>query len=339
MAVHSLNPLEGGRWAAFVADHPAAGVFHSVAWLEALRRTYGFQPIAFTTTPSGRELADGLLVCRVASWLTGRRLVSVPFADHCDILAAPGARAELLQHVSALREPKYVEIRPRAPQPAPPGFGPSAAFRLHTLDLRPALAELFAGLHASSVQRKIRRAGREAVTCAEGRSRPSLKAFYRLMLLTRRRHGVPPQPFTWFTNLADCFGDRLSVWIAAKDGQPIAGILTLRQGRSLVYKYGSSDARFHPLGAMPLLFWEVIKDARSREIETLDLGRSDLDNPGLITFKDRLGARASDLTYFRSPAGAYRAPGAGSGLSKRIAAMLPDPLFAAVGRLLYPHVG
>ena len=134
-----------------------------------------------------------------------------------------------------------------------------------------------------------------------------LSSFYGLLRLTRRRHGLPPQPLAWFRNLVACLGDGLTIHVASKDGVPIAGILTLSFKKTMVYKYGGSDARHHSLGGMPFLFWRAIQEAKARGIEELDLGRSDLDQPGLIAFKDHLGATRTTLTYYTSPASGARA--------------------------------
>src|SRR6185436_335791 len=120
-----------------------------------------------------------------------------------------------------------------------------------------------------------------------------------LLLLTRRRHHLPPQPVEWFRNLLECMGDRFMICLALKDDRPVAGIVLLRHRDTLVYKYGASDADVHNLGAMPFLFWNAIREAKAAGIRRLDLGRSDSDNAGLITFKDRLGADRSTLAYVR----------------------------------------
>src|SRR5262249_20982544 len=83
---YPLDPLQDPRWADLVEKHPKASVFHTVAWLRALRLTYGYEPVAFTTSSSSDELKNGMVFCRVNSWLTGRRLVSLPFSDHCEPL-------------------------------------------------------------------------------------------------------------------------------------------------------------------------------------------------------------------------------------------------------------
>ena len=345
MAVYTLNPLDDGRWTAFITGHPHASVFHSVGWIQALKRTYHYEPVVYTTTPPDRPLTNGILLCRVDSWLTGRRMVSVPFADHCEPLVESGTdRAELLD---ALRSStghgwNYVELRPRHPDGwIEPGEEPDAVFRLHTLDLRPSLDELVGRFHKSTILRKIRRAEREGIEYEEGRSAPLLDEFFRLMLLTRRRHGVPPQPIEWFANLLDCVREAKLV-VARWRGEPVAAMLTILHGRTLVYKYGGSDSRLHPLGAMPFLFLRAIAEAKPHGAITLDLGRSDLHNQGLIRFKERLGASSTALAYQRISHQNRRRRTVvwrPTRLAGRVVSRLPDWLFVSAGRFFYPHVG
>jgi len=345
LAVYTLNPLEDSRWADFVGGHPCASIFHTPGWLETLRRTYGYEPIVYTTSGPGTPLANGIVFCRINSWLTGVRMVSLPFADHCEPLVEnPEEGKEILRSLKSalLREKlKYIELRPlHGNALTESGMHKGDSFCLHAMDLRPALGELFQKLQKDSIQRKIRRAEREALFYEEGRSDSLLKEFYRLFVMTRRRHRVPPQPIDWFKNLITCFGDRLKIRVARKAGRPIAGILTLRNGSTMVYKYGGSDASAHNLGATPFLFWKAIQDAKENEAQQFDLGRSDCDNTGLITFKDRWGSQRMELTYWR-----LRSQGAADHsqwklkIAGPIFAHMPDRLLTASGRVLYRHVG
>src|ERR1700758_4552655 len=86
MRFFQIDPIQDVRWADLVARHPMASVFHTVGWLKTLRRTYGYEPVGFTTSSPSGALKNGLVFCRVNSWLTGRRLVSLPFSDHCEPL-------------------------------------------------------------------------------------------------------------------------------------------------------------------------------------------------------------------------------------------------------------
>src|SRR2546428_11855614 len=92
---------------------------------------------------------------------------------------------------------KYIEIKPFSlDQPvleAQTKFKRTTDVYFHKLDLRPGLDKLFLSFHKSCVQRKIRRAEREALTYEAGRSVSLLAKFYHLLLMTRRRHLLPPQ--------------------------------------------------------------------------------------------------------------------------------------------------
>jgi hypothetical protein len=346
LTTYEIDPLTDPRWADFLERHPHASVFHSPNWLEALKRTYGYEPVVYTTSPSGVELRNGWAFCCINSWLTGHRLVSLPFSDHCRPLV-PDLRdldclARALRQNQQRRKWKYIEFRSPVAEPVVPGgFEASAAFCLHRLDLHPALGELFQNLHKDSTQRKIRRAEREGLICEEGRSEEFLERFYRLLVLTRRRHHVPAQPRKWFSNLIACLGDRANIRIASRQGQPLAGIFTLRFRDTLVYKYGGSDSRFQNLGGMHLCLWRAIEEAKATGLKEFDLGRSDSDDHGLIVFKNRWGAHCSSITYFRrwlqtphTGAPAWQTP-----LAKQALTHMPDIFLSTAGRLLYRHLG
>jgi len=344
MAIYATDPLRDPRWAEMVERHPRASVFHTPGWLEALRRTYGYEPVVYTTSPPKTDLTDGLVLCRIRSRITGRRLVSLPFSDHCEPLT--DCREDLQTLLNSLESTrsterwKYVELRPRIPR-AIPGMSLAQKYCLHSLDLGPELDKLFRQLHKNSTQRKIRRAERERLTYDEGRSEALVDTFYALLLRTRRRHHLPPHPRVWFSQLAKCLGNNMKIRVASKDGRPIASILTLSWKDVMVYKYGCSDERFHSLGGMHLLLWTAIQEAKLDGCREFDLGRSDCDDLGLITFKDHWGTSRSELTYWRHPAPAV--PTATTALAQRLAkfalARFPDRLLIATGNVFYKHIG
>jgi Acetyltransferase (GNAT) domain len=366
-----IDPVRDPRWADLIARHPQASLFHTPSWLEALHRTYGYRPVALTSAPPGADLVDGIPFCEVKSWISGSRLVSLPFSDHCQpLLQNMEDLAPFTEHLrrdcNRLRW-EYVELRlagqtnfgpqsPNAPvksegqheensavslNDSVSGFAKYDEYNFHKIDLRTDLKTLFNSLHKSCIQRKIHRAEREGLAYEAGRSESNLTKFYRLLLLTRRRHGLPPQPLTWFRNLRDCLGEGLTIRIASQKSQPIAAILTLQYKGTIVYKYGCSDAAFHSLGAMPMLFWKTIQTGKQHGAQELDLGRSDLDNQGLTAFKRHLGASCSELTYFRL--GRDRNHASTSVLPWQIArsvfARMPGRLAQIAGSVLYRHMG
>ena len=102
MTVYQIDPLSNGRWREFISHRPRASVFHTVEWLKAIQLTYGYQPVVLTTSGPDENLKNGVLFCKIQSWMTGRRMVSVPFSDHCEPLVscresfAPGGQSPSL---------------------------------------------------------------------------------------------------------------------------------------------------------------------------------------------------------------------------------------------------
>lgn len=344
--VYAIDPLQDDRWHELIVRHPNASVFHTRGWLRALQVTYGYEPVAFTTSTPSQELKNALLFCVVRSWLTGDRLVSLPFSDHCEPLVEDADQFRALSSfVETLRLKerwKYVEMRSaNSFLEFDDGFRRATSYYLHRLDLRPGLDALHKGFHKDCIRRKISRAERESLTYETGRSPSLLQQLYELLQLTRSRHHVPPQPFEWFQNLVTCMGKDACIRIASKAGQPVAGLLTVSYGNKMVYKYGGSDARFHNLGGIQMLLWQAIKEAKEAGAEELDLGRSDLDNQGLIMFKERWSATSSTLTTWRAPAVTV-SPSFEHikvRLPKEVCARLPASMLTLAGRLLYRHIG
>ncbi|MCL4797891.1 MAG: GNAT family N-acetyltransferase [Bryobacteraceae bacterium] len=350
MPIYEINPLTDVRWGELVERHPAGALFHTSGWLEALWRTYGFESSALTTSAPSEVLENGLVFCRVNSRITGRRLVSLPYSDHCEPLTgAPEQLSLLLDDLSARisrEDLRYVELRPlNAVERSASRLQLTESHVLHSLDLTTGLSALFRGFHKSSTQRKIRRAERCGLKYSAGQSELLLSQFYRLLLLTRRRHGLPPQPRLWFQNLIACFGDALTIRVASFEGRPVASILTIRHKDTLVYKYGCADHRYFPFGGMHYLLWTAIQEAVGEGVRGMDLGRSEAGHQGLITFKDRWGAARQPLRYYRLPYPGRPTREYNRGSLKRgqywagkAISHLPGWILDPLGRLLYRHM-
>jgi Acetyltransferase (GNAT) domain len=346
LSLHVINPLYDSRWNDLVARHPKSSLFHERGWLEALARTYSYTPFVLTSAAAGESLADGIVFCRVSSWITGNRVVSLPFADHCEPLV--GDSGVPLEFTNWLREEcvqqrwKYVELRPRFWNAgSDDDLRCSGSYFQHSLDLTPSLDKIFGRLHKDSIQRRIRRAEREGLVCEVDGSQRLVDEFYRLLLKTRRRHRMIPQPVAWFRNLVELMHDKIRIRVARKGGIPVAALLTLRHRSCVVYKYGCSDERFHYLAGMPFLFWRLIEESKAEGADEIDFGRSDLDNQGLVNFKERFGTSRAALRYFRYfPAGqSETASPWNSPTIRRLFSTLPDILLLSAGRVLYRHIG
>jgi hypothetical protein len=342
---HSFDPLSDRRWDSFVSSEPRSSAFHCKAWLLALNRTYKYQPVAFTTSAPDEALQNVIVFCRVKSWITGKRLVSLPFSDHCEPLVAS------VEQLNSLLAPahkelqggeiKYVDIRPLSLE-FTEGMPDAESYFLHVLDLRPSVEELYKKLHGDSIRRKIQRAEREKLELEIGSSEAILAEFYKLHVITRQRQQLPPHPLAWFRNVLACLGNDAQIRIARKDGVAIAAIFSIAHKQKMIYKYGCSDAHSHNLGGMQFVFWDLIRKAKESGFVELDFGRSECSNTGLVTFKDRWGGQRQLIRYLRFPHRAAAPDGNPSifmDWGKKVFSRCPPSVLRIAGNLLYPHVG
>ena len=208
------------------------------------------RPVYFTERKG--SLAAVIPMMEVSSFLTGKRAVSLPFTDYCEPLVphveVSKVLFEAIVQEGRKRQWKYIELRGGTDFL---GDGPASAwFYRHTLDLTPGDAKLFKGLR-DSTRRNIKKAEKEGVEMRFETTAEALREFYRLNCLTRREHGLPPQPWQFFEHLheeilAKGMG---SVALADYKGNTIAANVYLHANGEAIYKYGASDKAHQNLRA------------------------------------------------------------------------------------------
>lgn len=342
--VRLLDPLTDAElWNAEAARSPSASVFHSAEWAKVLARAYSYRP-AYLAMLGGGERAL-LPVFEVASCLSGRRGVSVPFSDSCNVLCADsaGQAPAVLAMAEIGRRLNWEYLELRGPQLESPSARPVQEFVEHTLSLEstePALLERFHDAH----RRNIRKATRHGVEIDTLETRDAIEQYYRLHCMTRKRLGVPPQPLRFFHLIHQHLIARGMgvVLLARHDNRYIAGGVCLHFGRNAIYKFAASDAACQHLRPNNLVLWEAIRYYLAAGSKTLSLGRTGLSDEGLRRFKSGWGATESALAYRRIP---IRDSSASSprrffqSVGPKILRRMPIPVLRTVGALVYRHLG
>ena len=341
--VRVVDPFGQPEWDEWVSGCAGASVFHRAAWAAVLAETYGFTPCYLVAT-----LRDGwralLPLMETRSWLTARRGVSLPFTDYLPVLPA---RAETFRALfdSALafgraRGWRSLECHGGAEWLA--GVPASLCYYRHVLALEGSVASLFAGC-APSVRRAIRKAQQSGLVVCAGESAELVAAYYALHCLTRRRHGLPPQPFSFFASIQRRLIGRGAgrVFLVRSGGRPVAGAVFLHSGPQAAYKFGASEEAYQPLRPNNLLMWEAIKWYHAQGMASLDFGRTSLAHDGLRRFKLGWGATETRTGYvkFDLARGVFRTEtDRVSGWHTAVFRRMPVSVLQWVGRVLYRHL-
>lgn len=333
-----IDPIADPAWLAFVESSPGATIFHHPAWLELLRRQYGYEMQAICVE-GANGIEAGIPIARISSPLTGRRLVALPFSDACPPLAADAGSLEGLS--AALAEESAgsgLRLTVRAPVS---GAAVCDRFVTHLLPLSGDPAEVESSF-AKSQARATRKAGREGLEGERRTDSVALDDFYRLHLGTRRRLGVPTQPRRFIRRFGELFEKGLGfVWLVRDEGRPIAAAVFLTHGGTVIYKYGASDLAGLKKRPNNLLFLEAIRWSCEAGFDVLDFGRTEIENEGLRTFKRSFGATEVDLVYSHF-GGSETEPESGSMADRVLGTTIrrsPPFVGRIIGEALYKHYG
>ena len=323
--------------------HREATIFHSTAWARVLVDTYGHRPCYVQMSLNGNLLAL-VPMMEVQSVLTRSRGICLPFSDYCTPLTFSSFGHELvtqkLQQIARERRWSYFELRSHSIVPDNvPAF---ESYYGHALDIRIGSEALISNF-SSSVQRAVRKAQRSGLSVSFQTSPDAMAQFYKLHVRTRRRHGVPPQPRSFFINIQRHLintGYGFIVLVESQNG-PAAAAMFFKLGRHAVYKFGASDERLQELRANNLAMFEGVKYLAEGGTETLHFGRTDKENEGLRRFKLSWGATEEEIGYarFEMAGGSWKhSRDSRSTLYKRIFRALPTSLNRLAGAMIYPHL-
>jgi hypothetical protein len=338
-----VNPIEIENWDEQIYGLSGSSFFHGRAWAKVLAQSYGYRPVYFTEKEGC--LAAVIPMMEVSSFLTGKRAVSLPFTDYCEPLVPHVEVSKVLLEAiiqeGRRRQWRYIELRGGADFL---GDGPASTwFYRHVLDLMPGEATLYKSLR-DSTRRNIKKAEKEGVTVRFETTLEALRDFYRLNCLTRREHGLPPQPWHFFANLHEeiLSKGKGAVALAAFRGHSIAANVYLHSNGEAIYKYGASDKAWQNLRAANLVMWEAIKHYSGEGFRSLCFGRTEPGNEGLRQFKSGWGTEESILNYYRYDLAAdafVPGPKTVSARANHVFSRMPIPALRAIGGLLYRHMG
>lgn len=345
MAERSLVriPLSDPRWRSFLDSSSEAGIFHHPAWSQLMTECYGYQPFVIALPGPNGDLAAGVPLMEVNSPITGKRWVSLPFSDDCRPLCREESALRKLTAgiISLAARERIPRLELRATYPPDPALCAWTQHVIHEIDLSPGENFVWKTMH-NMHRRNLKIARENDVKIIQGETLRHLEEFYQLHLLTRRRQGVPIQPWKFFERMKSLLLDHELgfLLLAYKDRQCIAGAIFLHWKETLTYKYGASRDDGLQYRPNNLLMWTAIQKGCANGFARFDMGRTDLANKGLRTFKSRWGAREMPLFYNSlSATGIPAGEGKIMGYMHRVLQKSPAWVCRLSGELLYKHFG
>jgi hypothetical protein len=349
-----VDPANDSGWDKFVENHPLGWICHLSGWAQVLEKSFKhINGHYLALLDEGQNtIKSAMPLFEVRSWLTGKRLVSIPFATLCDPLISSSKDFEMLFE-SALDLAKrlgisHIQIKAYGSPSLikDDRLGSTCFYKHHYLPLDSEPEQLKKSFHRTCVRQRISRAIKSNLTLRIADSESDLRDFYRLHLITRKRLGLPPQPYVFFESLWNTFfqSGRLSLLLAKKNGEATAALILFKFKDRVSAEIAASDDKYRDISPNHYLFWEAIKLACEQGYKIFDFGRTSPNNHRLMDFKERWGTKVIDLPEYHYPKQVnkkFAEPESSMRykLIKNICRNVPAFASQCIGHFCYRHLG
>lgn len=351
LTVKVVDPLDDKRWDVYVKRHPQGTIYHHSAWKEVIDKSFPqVKPFYLLAEDSHKKVMGVAPFFQVKSWLTGNRLVSLPFSLYSDPLVKNDDVLDLLIHEAKVIQKNlgasYFEIRTKTcSKLAETELRPHNATLNYKLDLKPDLETLKHSFHKSCIRQRINRAEKRSLHIRFAENERDLNIFFELNCMTRKKFGVPPHPYSFFLTMWSILKplNMMDILIQEIQNEPIAAILYIKYNKKAHGEYMGVNGAYRKYDPNISLYWSAINKLKQEEFRSLDFGSTSIHNEGLKAFKSRWGTVEETLTHYYYPdvqgisvdvenSTKYR-------LFTSVCRAMPISLFKATGSYLYRHLG
>ncbi len=319
ITVRSLATGEETAWEAYVAEHPAATIYHRLAWRSIFRESFGYRAHYLAAWQEGAIV--GVLPLFEVATPFSRRLVAVPFRDRGGPLwdQAEGFRALVAAagELSRERRARFVELKSVESYPAAlreefsddrsgrPNFSDDRSGRqlkerfywVHSrLDLRGLTAEeLFrrVGAKTRNMVRQAERSGLSFELCPAGQG---LERWYAVYLHSQSHLGLPPLPRRFFARVLA--REPVRVGLVLHQGQAVAATVIFLFRRMAMYAYSASLPGTRGLRPNDFMLHRLCLFLLEQGVEELDLGSDAPSQESLLFFKRKWLARQAPIPTY-----------------------------------------
>lgn len=307
----TIEQAESKGWDNMVADHPMGSVYQHTAFGKVIASTFGHvKPYYIALVDKNDRYVGGLVLFLVKSWLTGNRLVSIPWACYGDPMTSSVGEFEILfievLELSQRVKASYVEIKARNSTGLLADTNlmiPVYYNKSHFLDLTKGLNAVWDGFHRRSIKQKIKRAERNGIRVRFARSEQEVISFYQIFGKNRRRLGLPPQKLEFFRNIWKYMVPRglAHFMIAHKQDQLVGALCNFTFKETVFLSYIATEELLHRCGIGQYLFWAAIRAASEKGLKIVDFGKTPQYASGLTQYKKKWGVGELEAPVFYYP--------------------------------------
>lgn len=340
------------EWDTYLEIAPRATVYHTLEWRAMLEDIFHYKTLYAVCRNSRGGILGVLPLALVRSYITGNRVVSLPFSQYAGPLVSDSDALEtVLRYVARYLKHGFEYVRLRGRAPLDSRVAASSGLKLSTYCSRffIPLANRSTPDIWKSFHRMVRRAIRKSQdsltvdTCVTGADIESIRA---LMSGTCKNHGIPPYPAHLPTAIAHLLLPKnlAKIFVARFENKVVAALVLFTLNKEAVCAYNWSNKKYLGLRPNNALFWAAIKWSLENGLDVFDMGVGSPQDDQLLSFKRRWGTIEGPLyDYFAVVEGERFSPDRRASAKYEFAMLawrflVPKFVASAVGPRLLSHL-
>jgi len=291
------TPEAEAEWDRYVAGNPTAAVYHLSGFRSFIETATGHRARYIYARRAG-TICGVLPLVELKTRLFGHYFVSIPYFNHCGILADDDAARQALAAEAARQVEgagaSHVEIRHIG---AAAGIDwPVKTTKDQMILPLPETADALLAGFRSKLRSQVRRPQKEGVAAQVG-GIDLLDGFYAVFARNMRDLGTPVYGRNFFAELFARFPDRLWIVQCELGRLPVAAGVLIGWRDTIEIPWASSLREHNSVGANMLLYWTALQHAIRLGYRKFDFGRS-TRGAGTWKFKEQWGARPVPLHWY-----------------------------------------
>ncbi|MBV9313923.1 MAG: GNAT family N-acetyltransferase [Pseudonocardia sp.] len=341
-AILPVDPRTDPRWRQ-LAGGSGGSLFTSPPWIQAVCDSYDFIPQARIAVGDDGTPVGGFAWITVSD-IRGERISSLPFCDRADPpLGSPAGWVGLADDALRAGTPLAMRCFSDCPAVADPALRVAGEAAWHGTPTNCTEEELHRRISSTS-RRNLKAADRNGIQVVVSAELDAVHTFHRLHVrLRKNKYRLLAQPVEFFERIWERFSadEAVVTLLAEHDGIVVAGAMFLIWADTLYYKFGASLSEYLPMRPNDALYWAALKLAIARGLTGVDWGISDLDQPGLVSYKRKWASTERRVLTLRGGPDPTPKTEVGAMLGELTRLFteesVPDDITTKAGALLYRH--
>ncbi|MEW8052174.1 MAG: FemAB family XrtA/PEP-CTERM system-associated protein [Candidatus Thiodiazotropha sp.] len=293
--VYNIEEDNINKWNDYLKNNNQSCFYQLFEW-QLINSKYFKHDVYSLVATNNDEVVGVLPLVSLHSVLFGHILCSMPFVNYgSSCTDSIEIEKKLLNYACTLtnkQEAKYLEVRSQKPTVV--SMKESKNKISLTIKLDQDYDKLWNGFK-SKHRTNIRRVYKNGITVKQG-GEELLPAFYEILSKSWRDLGTPIYSLNYFKEIVKYFKDDILIFVAYKDGVPVASALNGYFNDTVEGMWLGLDNHYRKYQPSYVLYWEMIKDACERGYSTYHLGRSSVDSGG-ESFKKKWNAEIKQLYW------------------------------------------